>query len=147
MFERILFVKDTGGYGLPFYATEFAAGMDLKALLPAPIVLLPMERMLIPTGLYVEIPTGCVGFVCPRSGLALKQGLTVLNAPGVIDSDYRGEVKVLLINLSQSPQTIESGDRIAQIVISEYKKVQIESCEELSKTGRGEGGFGSTGVR
>ena len=131
---------------LPFYSTEHSAGMDLCAFLSEPKVLMPMERALIPTGIFVEIPEGYEAQVRPRSGLAIKSGITVLNAPGTIDADYRGEVKVILINLSNEPFTIKNGDRIAQMVIAKYEKIEWKNVLQLSDTERGVGGFGSSGV-
>ncbi len=130
---------------LPHYATEGSSGMDLRAHLDAAIVLQPMERTLIPTGLFVEIPQGYEAQIRPRSGLALKQGLTCLNTPGTIDADYRGEIKVILINLSGDVQSIGDGDRIAQMVIQKVEQIQWDPVDELGATHRSEGGFGSTG--
>ena len=130
---------------LPEYATEGSAGMDLRAHLEAPVVLQPMERQLIPTGLFMELPLGFEAQVRPRSGLAIKQGITCLNTPGTIDSDYRGEIKVILINLSQEPQTLHPGDRIAQMVVSPVTQVSWEAVESINETLRGVGGFGHTG--
>lgn len=130
---------------LPEYGTPGAAGLDLRANLEAPVTLKPMERTLIPTGLFIELPDGYEAQVRPRSGLAIKQGLTCLNTPGTIDSDYRGEIKVILINLSQEPQTIQHADRIAQMVVAPYTKVQWESVGSISDTQRAAGGFGHTG--
>jgi dUTP pyrophosphatase len=133
---------------LPAYQTPQSAGMDLNAFLPeTPIVLAPMERKLIPTGLHIELPIGFEAQIRPRSGLAVKQGITCLNTPGTIDSDYRGEIKVLLINLSTEPQTIQDGDRIAQMVIAAHQVAEWQVVAELTETIRGEGGFGSTGVQ
>lgn len=134
---------------LPEYKTAGSAGFDLRAFLPnGSVVLKPMERMIVPTGLYMEIPVGLEGQVRPRSGCAVKQGLTVINAPGTIDSDYRGEVGVSIINLSTEDQEIKDGERIAQMVITAYSFmsfVEVQSVEELSQTERGAGGFGHTG--
>ncbi len=130
---------------LPAYETTGAAGMDLRALLEAPVTLQPLERTLIPTGLHIELPEGMEAQIRPRSGLAYKKGLTVANAPGTIDADYRGEIKVILVNLSGEPQTIEDGDRIAQMVIARYEHVYWQQVEQLSDTDRGAGGFGHTG--
>lgn len=130
---------------LPEYGTPGAAGLDLRANLEAPVTLQPMERTLIPTGLFIELPDGYEAQVRPRSGLAIKQGLTCLNTPGTIDSDYRGEIKVILINLSKEPQTIQHADRIAQMVVATYTKVQWDSVESISATQRADGGFGHTG--
>ena len=130
---------------LPEYATEGSAGMDLRANLPEVLVLQPLERQLVPTGLFLELPHGYEAQVRPRSGLAIKQGITCLNTPGTIDSDYRGEVKVILINLSQEPQTLHPGDRIAQMVVSPVTRVSWESVASISETARAAGGFGHTG--
>ncbi len=131
---------------LPDYETASSAGMDLRAYLPeGPITLKPMQRMLIPTGLFMEIPEGYEGQVRPRSGLAIKSGITVLNTPGTIDADYRGEVKIILINLSDSDFVINSGDRVAQIVFAKCEQMEVVNVETLSDTERGAGGFGHTG--
>lgn len=130
---------------LPAYATEGAAGMDLRAFLDQPVVLQPMERSLVPTGLFIELPEGYEAQVRPRSGLAIKQGITCLNSPGTVDADYRGELKVILINLSKEEQVINNGDRIAQMVVSKVERVQWEGVNEISVTSRNEGGFGHTG--
>lgn len=130
---------------LPFYATPQAAGMDLKASIDSVWTLQPMERKLIPTGLKIQLPEGFEAQVRPRSGLALKHGITVLNAPGTIDADYRGEIGVILINLGQEAFEIQPGERIAQLVIARYEKVEWKEVELLNETNRGEGGFGSTG--
>lgn len=130
---------------LPAYQTPLSAGMDLRASLEIPLVLAPGQRALIPTGLRLEIPPGYEGQVRPRSGLALRHGLTVLNAPGTIDADYRGEVGVLLINLSPEPQRIERGERIAQLVFAPVARAALVEVEELGESSRGAGGFGSTG--
>jgi dUTP pyrophosphatase len=131
---------------LPEYQTEQSAGLDLLAFLTAPISLKPLQRALIPTGLYIELPKGYEAQVRPRSGLALKHGITVLNSPGTIDADYRGEVKVLLINLSDQDFIVESGARIAQMVVSKHERIAWQNTSELSQTERGAGGYGSTGV-
>ncbi|MHB1921400.1 MAG: dUTP diphosphatase [Chitinophagaceae bacterium] len=130
---------------LPKYATRDAAGMDLHAHLETPIQLSPMERVLVPTGLFIELPSGYEAQIRPRSGLAIKQGITLLNTPGTIDADYRGEIKVILINLSQDLQMIHPGDRIAQMVVAPYQKVTWSEVPILTETIRGEGGFGHTG--
>ncbi|HTB53151.1 MAG TPA: dUTP diphosphatase [Ferruginibacter sp.] len=130
---------------LPSYATEGAAGMDLRANLAEPVTLQSLERTLIPTGLSIELPEGYEAQVRPRSGLAIKQGLTCLNTPGTIDSDYRGEIKVILINLSSEKQTIQHGDRIAQMVLGKVAKADLIEVQYLTDTQRGEGGFGHTG--
>ena len=133
---------------LPAYASECAAGMDLRANLSEPVVLQPLERKLIPTGLFMELPRDCEAQIRPRSGLALKHGITVLNSPGTIDADYRGEVCVILVNLSQEPFEIQHGERIAQMVIAKFQQVEVQEVstkEELSDTERGAGGFGHSG--
>lgn len=134
------------GARLPEYKTPGSAGADLRACLAEGIWIQPMERMAIPTGIRLELPEGCEAQVRPRSGLALEKGLTCLNSPGTIDSDYRGEIKVILINLGNEPVFIQPGDRIAQLVISTYERARFEVEETLAATSRGEGGFGSTGV-
>jgi dUTP pyrophosphatase len=130
---------------LPAYSTEMSAGMDLRAYLQEPVVLKPLERKLIPTGLYVEIPKGYEAQIRPRSGLALKKGVTILNTPGTIDADYRGEIGIILINLSQEDFVVESGERICQMIIAAHETVEWNLVEVLEETGRGEGGFGHTG--
>ncbi len=132
---------------LPHYETIASAGMDVRAHIDAPITIGPLERAIVPTGLFIELPIGTEAQVRPRSGLAAKKGITVLNAPGTIDADYRGEVGVILVNLSNKPFTIENGERIAQIVIAQHAQGQWEEVSELSSTDRGVGGFGSTGVK
>lgn len=130
---------------LPEYATIGSSGMDIRANISEPMVLQPSERVLVPTGLFVEIPLGYEIQIRPRSGLAIKQGITCLNTPGTIDADYRGEIKVILINLSTEPQTIHPADRIAQMVVQKVEQVQWISVTELNESERGSGGFGSTG--
>ena len=135
---------------LPAYASKNAAGMDLRADLKEPVVLQPLERRLIPTGLFIELPADCEAQVRPRSGLALKHGITVLNSPGTIDADYRGEVGVILVNLSQEPFEIQPGERIAQLVVAKFQQeeiTEVASLEELSDTERGAGGFGHSGKK
>lgn len=133
---------------LPKYETENSAGMDLRAYLPdGQIVIKPMQRTLVPTGLFMEIPVGYEGQVRPRSGLAIKSGITVLNSPGTIDADYRGEIKVILVNLSDSDFVINSGDRIAQLVIAKCEQMEVVEVEVLTETERGAGGFGHTGKK
>ena len=131
---------------LPSYATELSAGMDLRANLDEPIELQPLQRVLVPTGLFMALPEGYEAQVRPRSGLAIKKGITVLNSPGTIDADYRGEVCVILVNLSNEPFTITDGERIAQMVIARHEQVAWCECEVLDETERGAGGFGHTGV-
>ena len=138
-------VVNRGHQPLPAYATPQSAGMDLRANLDEPVTLHPMERRLIPTGLHIALPEGFEAQVRPRSGLALKHGLTVLNSPGTIDADYRGQICVILINLSDKPFIINSGDRIAQMVIAKCEQVEPVQVEVLSETERGAGGFGHTG--
>ncbi len=132
-------------YPLPAYATPLSAGLDLKAFLEAPLTLKPLERTLVPTGLYIALPAGYEAQVRPRSGLALKHGITVLNTPGTIDADYRGEIKVILVNLSSEPFEIAPGERIAQLVVARHEQVEWEPVSTLDRTDRGAGGFGSTG--
>ena len=140
-------IVNRGGQQLPAYATELSAGMDLRANIDESITLNPMERRIIPTGLYIALPPGYEAQVRPRSGLALKHGITVLNSPGTIDADYRGEIGVLLINLSTEPFVITEGERIAQMVIAPHEQGQFEVVEQLDQTERGEGGYGHTGVK
>ncbi len=130
---------------LPSYATIGSSGMDLRAFLKEPIELKSLERQLIPTGIFIELPNGYEAQIRPRSGLAIKQGITCLNTPGTIDADYRGEIKVILINLSKENQIINDGDRIAQMVIQEVKQIEWQSVENINETTRGAGGFGHTG--
>lgn len=139
-------VINKGRQPLPAYATAQSAGMDLRANIPESFTLQPQERRLIPTGLYIALPEGYEAQVRPRSGLALKHGITVLNSPGTIDSDYRGELMVLLINLSQDPFTVNDGERIAQLVIARHEQAVLTAVEVLDKTERGAGGYGHTGV-
>lgn len=131
---------------LPEYATPLSAGMDLRANLDAPVTLQPMERQLIPTGLRIALPEGFEAQIRPRSGLALKKGITLLNTPGTIDADYRGEIGVILANLSAEPFTVADGDRIAQMVIARYERAEWHAVTELDATERGEGGFGHSGI-
>ena len=133
-------------HALPEYATEQSAGMDLRANIDAPVTLEPLQRALIPTGLFMALPKGYEAQVRPRSGLAIKHGIGVLNAPGTIDADYRGEIKVILVNLSAEPFTINDGDRIAQMVIAPHETIAWQPATELSETERGTGGFGHSGV-
>jgi dUTP pyrophosphatase len=132
---------------LPQYATAGSSGMDLRAMLETPILLQPMERVLVPTGLFIELPIGFEAQIRPRSGMAVKQGITCLNTPGTIDADYRGEIKVILINLSVEPQQILDGDRIAQMVIQKVEQIEWMPVDALNVTDRNQGGFGSTGVK
>lgn len=130
---------------LPAYETKGSAGMDVRAFIEQEIVLNPLERKLVPTGLFIELPLGYEAQLRPRSGLAFKHGISLPNSPATIDSDYRGEIKVALVNLSNEPYTIHSGDRIAQMIIAKHETVQLLEVQELTETTRGEGGFGSTG--
>lgn len=138
-------IINQSGNDLPHYATEGSSGMDIRAWLEEEITLQPLGRTLVPTGLFVEIPQGYEIQVRPRSGLAIKQGITCLNTPGTIDSDYRGELKVILINLSDEPQSIRNGDRIAQLVLQKVEKINWQPVTAINETVRGEGGFGHTG--
>ena len=140
-------VVNTGSQLLPAYATSQSAGMDLRANLDAPVTLHPLERRLIPTGLHIALPKGFEAQVRPRSGLALKHGITVLNSPGTIDADYRGELMVLLVNLSDTDFIVNNGERIAQMVVARHEVVEWEPVGELDETERGEGGYGHTGVK
>lgn len=130
---------------LPLYSTTQSAGMDLRADLASPIVMKPLERKLVPTGLFIQLPEGYEAQIRPRSGLAINKGITVLNSPGTIDADYRGEIKIILINLSQDDFVVNNGERIAQMIVSAYKQVAWEEVSELEESVRGEGGFGHTG--
>ena len=145
MHEVVIKIINTSGNDLPAYATEGSSGMDIRANLQQPVVLQPLERAMIPTGIFLELPYGYEAQMRPRSGLAHKQGITCLNSPGTIDSDYRGELKVILINLSPHPQTINNGERIAQVVIAKVEKALLQQVEQLEVSNRGEGGFGHTG--
>ena len=138
-------IVNTSANPLPQYATKGSSGMDIRASLDLPVTLQPLERTLIPTGLFVEIPNGYEIQIRPRSGLAIKQGITCLNSPGTIDSDYRGEIKIILINLSSEKQVINHGDRIAQMIIQRTERAEFEEVEFLNKTERAAGGFGHTG--
>ena len=138
-------IINKSGNPLPEYATEGSAGMDLRADLKEAIVLKPMERQIVPTGLFIELPQGYEAQVRPRSGVALKQGITCLNSPGTVDSDYRGEVKVILINLSLEEQSIQPGDRIAQMIVAPVEQIKWKPVDAINATGRNEGGFGHTG--
>lgn len=133
-------------HALPQYATALSAGMDLRANIDTPILLKPMQRKLVPTGLYIALPEGFEAQIRPRSGLALKKGITLLNTPGTIDADYRGEIGVIVVNLSEEDFIIEDGERIAQMVIARYEKAEWEKVEVLGETERGDGGFGHTGT-
>ena len=138
-------IVNNSRHALPEYQTPLSAGLDIRANLDESVTLRPLERAMIPTGLFVELPEGCEMQIRPRSGLAAKHGITVLNSPGTIDADYRGEIKVILVNLSNEPFTIESGERIAQMIVARYEQIEWQPVEELGATERGAGGFGSTG--
>ena len=140
-------IVNTSGNPLPSYATDGSSGMDLRADLDLPVTLKPLERQLIPTGLFIELPENYEAQIRPRSGLAVNKGITCLNTPGTIDSDYRGEIKVLLINLSSEEQVINNNDRIAQMVISKVQRAILLPVEQLNETERGSGGFGHTGIQ
>lgn len=140
-------VINRSAYDLPQYETALAAGLDVRANITESITLDPLERTLVPTGLFIELPEGYEMQVRPRSGLAAKHGLSLVNAPGTIDADYRGEIKVILVNLSNTPYELKPGERVAQLVVSQFTRVEWEPVEELGETERGAGGFGSTGVK
>jgi dUTP pyrophosphatase len=140
-------IINKSGFELPNYETIASAGMDLRASINETITLKPLERTIVKTGLFIELPVGVEAQVRPRSGLAAKKGVTVLNAPGTIDADYRGEIGVILVNLSNEPFTVENGERIAQLVIAKHERAQWQEVDELSETSRGAGGFGSTGTK
>ncbi len=143
----IVNIVNKSKHQLPSYSTEHSAGMDLRANLDAPVTLGPLERKIIPTGLFIELPEGYEAQIRPRSGMAIKHGLTCLNTPGTIDADYRGEIGVILANISNEPFVVEDGERICQMVITEYTKATLVEVEQLSDTVRGAGGFGSTGTK
>lgn len=140
-------IVNKSAHPLPAYATELSAGVDLRANLDAAVTLKPLERAMIPTGLFLELPAGYEAQVRPRSGLAAKSGITVLNSPGTIDADYRGEVKVIVVNLSSQDFTIENGERVAQLVVAKHERVLWVPAEQLTETVRGEGGFGHSGIK
>src|SRR4051812_39296764 len=140
-------IVNTGKHELPSYATEQAAGMDLRANITEAVELKPLQRMLIPTGLFIHLPKGTEAQIRPRSGLAFKNGLTVLNSPGTIDADYRGEIKVILVNLSNEDFTVNDGERVAQMVIAKHEQAEWTEVEQLIETERGAGGFGHTGTK
>lgn len=142
---KVKIISDSGIY--PEYETEGSAGMDIRAYIDEPVIIKPGERKLIPTGLRIQLPVGYEAQIRARSGLAIKNGITLINAIGTIDSDYRGEIKVGLVNLSDEDHVIENGDRIAQMVIAEYKRAVLEPAEDLEETERGSGGFGHTGTK
>lgn len=139
-------IINKSAHALPAYETEASAGMDLRADLTEPVIIAPMERKLIPTGLFIELPVGFEAQIRPRSGLALKHGISILNSPGTIDADYRGELKILLINFSNADFEVGNGDRIAQMIISKHEQVRWDEVDILTETIRGEGGYGHTGL-
>jgi len=147
--DQVLKIKiiNNSRHELPSYGTTASAGMDLRANLENPVILKPLERFMVPTGLFIELPIGHEAQVRPRSGLAAKHGITVLNTPGTIDADYRGEIKVILVNLSNDEFQINDGERIAQLVVARHEKVEWAPVEQLEETGRGAGGFGHTGTK
>lgn len=147
MYDVNIKIVNLSSNPLPQYETAGSAGMDIRATLSEPILIKPLQRVLVPTGLFIELPDGYEAQVRPRSGLAIKKGLSVLNSPGTIDSDYRGEIKVILINLSNETVIVNTGERIAQIVISKYERAELTEVDELSDSERGAGGFGHTGVK
>lgn len=140
-------IVNRSAFDTPSYATEYSAGMDLKANIAEPVTLGPLERAMVPTGIFIELPVGFEAQIRPRSGLAAKHGISIVNAPGTIDADYRGEIKVVLVNLSKEPFTVNAGERIAQMVVARHEKVEWECVEALDESVRGEGGFGSTGTK
>jgi dUTP pyrophosphatase len=140
-------IINISNHALPHYETNASAGMDLRAHLTTPVTLKPLERKIIKTGLFLELPVGYEAQIRPRSGLAAKKGITVLNTPGTIDADYRGEIGVILVNLSQDPFVVNDGERIAQMVIASHERAEWHEVKELSQTSRGQGGFGSTGTQ
>lgn len=140
-------IINQSNHPLPAYETNHSAGMDLRANLDQPVILKPLERAIIPTGLFIELPEGYEAQIRPRSGLAAKKGVTVLNSPGTIDADYRGEIKVILVNVSNENFTIENGERIAQMIVASHERVEWTQARELMETERGPGGFGSTGTK
>lgn len=140
-------IVNRSAFDTPSYATEYSAGMDLKANITEPVTLGPLEHAMVPTGIFIELPVGFEAQIRPRSGLAAKHGISIVNAPGTIDADYRGEIKVVLVNLSKEPFTVNAGERIAQMVVARHEKVEWECVEALDESVRGEGGFGSTGTK
>lgn len=140
-------IVNRSAFDVPSYATEYSAGMDLKADITEPITIGSLDRAMVPTGIFIELPAGFEAQIRPRSGLAAKHGISIVNAPGTIDADYRGEIKVVLVNLSKEPFTVNAGERIAQMVVARHEKVEWEIVESLEESARGEGGFGSTGTK
>lgn len=138
-------IVNNSKHALPEYATPYSAGMDLRANLDEPVILLPLERRLIPTGIFIELPVGYEAQIRPRSGLAIKHGISLVNTPGTIDADYRGEIKVIMINLSNEPFVVNNGERVCQMVIARHERVDWEPTDSLEETERGVGGFGHTG--
>lgn len=146
MLEENVYIVNKSTHPMPEYATAHSAGLDLRAFIQNDIVIKPLERVLVPTGIFIELPHGFEAQIRPRSGLAIKHGITVLNSPGTIDADYRGEIKVILINLSKDDFIIKNGERICQMVIAQYVKANFQQVESLSESVRGEGGFGHSGI-
>jgi len=144
---EVVKILNKSTYDNPSYATDHSSGVDLKAFISEPITLKPLERKLIPTGIYLELPVGIEAQIRPRSGIALKKGISILNTPGTIDSDYRGEIGIIVVNLSNDNVTIEPGERICQMVFAKYEKVIFKNVNEVNQTNRGSGGFGSTGIK
>lgn len=140
-------IVNRSAFDVPSYATEYSAGMDLKADITEPITIGSLDRAMVPTGIFIELPAGFEAQIRPRSGLAARHGISIVNAPGTIDADYRGEIKVVLVNLSKEPFTVNAGERIAQMVVARHEKVEWEIVESLEESARGEGGFGSTGTK
>lgn len=145
--DLLVNVVNQSKHALPSYQTQHSAGMDLRANLDAPVTLKPLQRALIPTGLFIELPEGHEAQIRPRSGLAYKHGISIVNSPGTIDADYRGEIKVLLVNLSEQEFIVEDGERIAQMVVARYERIAWQEAETLTDTARGAGGYGSTGTK
>jgi len=140
-------IVNKSNYGLPEYATQHSAGMDLRANTQEALTINPLDRVLIPTGIFIELPEGYEAQIRPRSGLAIKHGIGLVNSPGTIDADYRGEIKVIVVNLSNQPFVLQPGERIAQMVVAQYQKTEWKECETLEQSQRGKGGFGSTGTK
>lgn len=140
-------ILNNSRFALPQYATPYSAGMDIRANTTGPIVIKPLERILVPTGLHIELPEGYEAQIRPRSGLAIKHGIGLVNSPGTIDADYRGEIRIIVVNLSNQEYTLQPGERIAQIIVAKYQKVEWVESDSLEESQRGQGGFGSTGVK
>ncbi|MEA4867028.1 Deoxyuridine 5'-triphosphate nucleotidohydrolase [bioreactor metagenome] len=140
-------ILNNSQFALPQYATPYSAGMDIRANTTGPIVIKPLERILVPTGLHIELPEGYEAQIRPRSGLAIKHGIGLVNSPGTIDADYRGEIRIIVVNLSNQEYTLQPGERIAQMIVAKYQKVEWVESDSLEESQRGQGGFGSTGVK